>query len=336
MTKPWISDIQLDEDMVRTFLAAHHPDLALHSIRKLDEGWDNELYLVGEDLLFRFTRRRFVIPFAVTEIKVLSLLDGLCTIPIPRIIHSGLLNGVFPYFSYRMLPGAIAANLGLTPAERRPLARPLADLLNGLHAIPLSDTLRAVLPGDSIGRMDIAKRLGQIRAKLPVIDQLAPGHESAAPRRERPAPGEDLTATTVELAAIREELSAVTEELAAAVSQQDVEQIRCLVHGDLYSRNLLISDRRQLSGLIDWTDVHLGHPAKDLSFAVSYFDPGSFAIVKEHYRSCDQRTFLLSILSALNHTCHLAEYAVDINDAPLISECRVAFSNILANYTAYK
>jgi len=46
---------------------------------------------------------------------------------------------------------------------------------------------------------------------------------------------------------------------------QHLEDITCLIHGDLDFRNILF-DQGNVSALLDWERSHLGHPAEDLSY----------------------------------------------------------------------
>ena len=46
----------------------------------------------------------------------------------------------------------------------------------------------------------------------------------------------------------------------------------CLIHADLGEANLLVSDGR-LTGVVDWSDAHVGDPAQDLSWFVQTLGP---------------------------------------------------------------
>ncbi|TXD36528.1 GTPase HflX [Lujinxingia vulgaris] len=54
-----------------------------------------------------------------------------------------------------------------------------------------------------------------------------------------------------------------------------------LVHGDLHPGHLLLDERGQLSGIIDWSEAHLGDPAIDLSFFVGAFAPGTLERLRD-------------------------------------------------------
>jgi len=307
MTKPWVSEIHLDNDKVRSILKEQVPGLTCHCIEKLDEGWDTDIFQINESLIFRFARREFVIPYIQTEIRALPLLHDILSTPIPKIRHQGVFNNFYPYFSYPKLPGTIAADLALTESEKESLLYPITHFMNELHRIELSPETMALIPEDNLGRLDIGKRTAQIRDKIYVTEKLGVAFDGEIPA-----------------------------DLFPRLSAREVQRLRCLVHGDLYSRNILIEDRTFLSGIIDWTDVHVGHPAKDLAFAVSFFSQDLLRRFMEEYVHFSTDLFYLSIFSALSHTCHLAEYAIDTGNELLIAECRTILYNIQENYKAYR
>lgn len=300
---------------VRRLLQTNHPELAIQQLEKWGQGWDNDLFLVNKEILFRFCRREWAIPFIQTEIRVLPLLEGCFDFTIPTLIYQGLFQEKYPYCAYRYIAGEPASNCSLTAAERKTLALPIVDMLNQLHDLPpeyaLEDALTDALPPDTIGRLDISKRMEQIRQKLPLTRQLFD---------DQPA--------------VVNQLSAIVEELPALLEPEELQRVACLVHGDLHSRNILIRDRTRIAGLIDWGDVHLGHPAKDFSFAVSFLPPAAFHGVANRYRLFDMPLFYLSVMSALNMACHLTEYGLDQQDHALLTECRISLQHTRDNFLA--
>src|SRR5450755_2465758 len=51
------AEVEVSADLVRRLLADQHPDLARLPVEFLANGWDNELYRVGDGLLARLPRR---------------------------------------------------------------------------------------------------------------------------------------------------------------------------------------------------------------------------------------------------------------------------------------
>jgi aminoglycoside phosphotransferase (APT) family kinase protein len=306
MKRQWESEVALNPQKVRRLLQTAVPGLTIQSVQTLGSGWDNELFLVNGHLVFRFCKRSFAVPFIQLEIQALPLLAPLLPVPVPHILYKGAFGNNFPFFAYEMLPGNMAANLYMTNTERAALAQPMAQFAHRLHTIPITPEIQAVIPNDQIGRMDIAKRTRIIQESLYVTGSLGIDFDPA-----------------------------IAAALFAAVSQADVDARRTIVHGDLYSRNILVQHRQQLCGIIDWSDVHLGNPAKDLAFAVSFLPPAAFLRFRDAYPGFDDTLLRLALFAALHLTCYLSVFALDIQDAPLVAECKTSFNNIAANYHTY-
>jgi len=51
------AEVEVSADLVRRLLADQHPDLARLPVQFLANGWDNELYRVGDGLVARLPRR---------------------------------------------------------------------------------------------------------------------------------------------------------------------------------------------------------------------------------------------------------------------------------------
>ena len=70
----WDPERTVDEVLARTLLAEQFPELAALPVRLLGTGWDNTVYAVGDDWVFRFPRREIVVTGLETEIAVLPAL----------------------------------------------------------------------------------------------------------------------------------------------------------------------------------------------------------------------------------------------------------------------
>lgn len=131
-------------------------------------------------------------------------------------------------------PYALYPRLPGTPATCEDAGRIAADvaaLLTALHAIDPLDGLVLGLPAP--GTLDLDVLAG--RATAEVVPLL---------------PWEAVTALHDAFAALREPLAA-----------------EVILHADLGEANLLVENGR-LTGVIDWTDAHMGDPAQDLSWFV--------------------------------------------------------------------
>ncbi len=67
----WDSEIEVGEDLARTLIATQFSELDVTSLRRLGEGWDNTVWATGDDIAFRFPRRKIAIPGVEREMAIL-------------------------------------------------------------------------------------------------------------------------------------------------------------------------------------------------------------------------------------------------------------------------
>ncbi|MBV9270292.1 MAG: phosphotransferase, partial [Candidatus Eremiobacteraeota bacterium] len=104
------------------------------------------------------------------------------------------------------------------------------------------------------------------------------------------------------------------------VAPHDREGARCIVHGDLYARHILVDDKRRLNGIIDWGDVHFGNPAVDLAVAFYVLAPNDIEPFYDAYGSVDARTRALALYRALYHAVLVVDLGV-LWHRPSVCEC---------------
>jgi aminoglycoside phosphotransferase (APT) family kinase protein len=233
----WTPEILIDLARAKEVIERDHPDLASLPLTVLGEGWDNLAINVGGEWVFRFSRRELAARLMNNEIRWTSHLAPALDVPIPTAERTGTLGAErpFPYMGHRMLPGTTACRAGLASLPHRALASRLGRLLAQLHSLPVPDDA----PRDIIGRGDHVRRGTRALSRLAEVDE-----DRVA--QDRPA-------------------------IKALLSVPAHTGPLCWVHGDLYARHLLLDERRELCGIIDWGDVHAGDPAIDLSIAWSLF-----------------------------------------------------------------
>src|SRR5262249_60162426 len=93
-----------------------------------------------------------------------------------------------------------------------------------------------------------------------------------------------------------------------------------LVHGDFYIRHFLVKENGNLSGVIDWGDVHLGDPAVDITIAHSFLPPSAHEAFRKAYSAISEETWQTARFRALYHSLYLVLYSHDIRDASLLRE----------------
>lgn len=300
--RQWSSDIPVSDDGLKNLISAQFPDLSPLDIRPLGEGWDNAVVTVGPDLVFRFPRREIAVECLAAELDVLPWLAPLLPLPVPVPMFVGKPSTEFPwpFYGHRLLEGRAAFLRRLDGAGRARVGLEMANFLRRLHSLPPETARAHGAPPDRIGRLDLDMRVARLRTRLADLAALG------------------LIADPADCAQVVHDLPPMPSE-------------RVLVHGDLNFRNYLLDDRGALSAVVDWGDVHLGHPAEDISFAYSFLPPEARADFADAYGGIDPASWRLARFYALYTTLVILEYAHDTEQHVLDAACVEALGRILSD-----
>ena len=104
-----------------------------------------------------------------------------------------------------------------------------------------------------------------------------------------------------------------------------------LAHDDFYPRHLLLNNDRTLSGVIDWGDSELIHPAVDLAIAYLFLPKSCHDAFWNIYGSVDEQTQLLSKLRAIFSLVTSCWYSHKIADRHLFAESLAGFEILREN-----
>jgi aminoglycoside phosphotransferase (APT) family kinase protein len=273
----WDPEIAVDSALASRLVAEQFPELAAERVRLLGSGWDNTVFAVGDEWVFRFPRKEVIVPFLETEIDVLPDLAPLLPVPIPVPEHIGVPSEAFPwpFFGARILPGVELADAPETSREL--LAAQLGRLLGQLHGREVIDALGGRLQENWTRRADMALRVPLTVEKLAILEELwrPPDHVHAILDEARALPPPEPTA---------------------------------VCHGDLHFRHILVDDGR-VTGLIDWIDLCRGDPALDLQLTWSVLPPEARGAFFAEYGDVDDATLLRARVLALFLSAALLEYA---------------------------
>ena len=175
------------------------------------------------------------------EIRLLSNLASSLnmTVPAPQVLGTPCQEFSAPYWGHTYLPGATADTLDLNPAQRGGLAGDLGEFLRQLHAIRPANAASIGFEID-IGRGGLPHNQQRARECLPIIHQALGEGWSRRLRAFINSPPEGEAETF------------------------------CPIHGDLYSRHLILSRRERLTAVIDWGGACIADPALDLSVAYTF------------------------------------------------------------------
>jgi aminoglycoside phosphotransferase (APT) family kinase protein len=292
MPNPWDPEKTVSHELASSLLESAFPELAPVWVEVLGAGWDNTAFLVNGSLVFRFPRRQIAVPLLATEVRTLPELGPRLPLPIPhpRWIGSPVEQYPWPFAGYRKIPGRSAFAACLSDDARLRLARPLGEFLAVLHSTPLADTRKWGVGPDEFGKLDVRRRSVKITRSLAelvgrgVLDDSRPWLDVVDEALRVPA----MTKTT-------------------------------LVHGDLDAEHLLV-DSNELSGVIDWGDVHCGQPAEDLSIAWTFFPPAGREALFAGYGTVDDATLSLARFCALKFAVEEDAYGRACGKALCIAE----------------
>ncbi|HET9972911.1 MAG TPA: aminoglycoside phosphotransferase family protein [Streptosporangiaceae bacterium] len=231
------ADVAVSADLVRRLLAGQHPDLVPLPVEFLANGWDNELYRVGDELIARLPRRALGAQIITNEQRWLPGLAPRLPLPIPYPERTGVPGCGYPYpwSVVPYLPGVPAAQASsFDPAAA---AAAVGAFLGALHVPAPADA-----PANPVRGVPLAARAGTFAANLAVTGGQA-------------------------------DQDAVLRAWEAALAAPGYSGPAVWLHGDLHPANILVDEGR-VSGVIDFGDITAGDPASDLAVAWMLLPPG--------------------------------------------------------------
>lgn len=297
---PWQAELEVGPEVAARLVEEQFPELEPARAELVGAGWDNVAYRVNGRWIFRFPRRRVAVELIEVEGALLPWIAGSLplAVPVPAFMGSPTEEYPWPFSGYAELPGRTACRAD-PGAEARGRAAPrLGAFLKALHGLDPAEAARRGAPEDNLARTDI------------------PGRRSRAlDRLERAA----VLGLLPDISPFRDHL--------LEMESMDCFELR-LVHGDLYSRHLLVDDHEDVTGVIDWGDVHRGHPAIDLAIAHLFLPPEHHPAFLAAYGPVDPSSWRLARFRAIYHSLNLLHYAHEIADAALERETRAALAFI--------
>lgn len=279
MTEPWKQTIEIDENIARLAIE-HICHLTVNKIHTLNAGWDNIVFEVNDDLIFRFPRREFGLICMENEINLLPYIQDKLSYPIsaPQWIGEPSSHYPYPFAGYQKLQGDAVCEAFHHLIDDKQFARTLAQFLKELHQVPINTDIP--VKGEYDWKLNPIHRLKSIHYFEQYPEYFAKAGISKA---------------TIEK---------VTDKiLGFKVDSAN----RCYVHGDLYSRHVLV-EHQQPIGLIDFGDIHIGHPGID--FAVTLIlEPSALNEFLNVYPYPDEETKNIMLMHGFCHGLAFFAYA---------------------------
>lgn len=295
MGNPWSPERTVSESLAEQLITNDFPTLHPVRVKLLGTGFDNTVFEVNGRYVFRFPRRQIAVDLLQTEERLLPILPDMgIAIPVPIFSGSPGYDYQWPYLGYSYLQGQTPAHL--TEKQRTDMAMQLARFLRNLHAFPVDQAIWAGVKNDTLGRLDMNKRIPMLRETAEKLCRLRP---------------EGLHVRQLQSYADQLEPIALT-------------SAKCLVHGDLHIRNILVTEDGSLSGIIDWGDTHIGDPAIDLSAVYSLLPPQARLLFFEEYGRINEATSALARFKAVYTLAILLIYGIDLKDWVLVKSAEEA------------
>ena len=293
MPNPWDAEKIVSIEIATWLIESAFPELKPVQVQPFGAGCDNTVFLVNGDLIFRFPRRQIAVPLLDTEVRVLPTLAPMLPlpIPVPRWRGSASERYPWPFMGYQRLRGRNALHAKLDDDARQRLARPLGEWLATLHAIPPADVTEWKLDGDQFDRLEVERHSEKMVSSL---------------------------AELVEKGVLDD--AKLCLDLVGRVRVPSVGKTT-LVHGDLHAENLL-AEGDELTGIIDWGEVHCGNPSLDLSIAWTFFRSAGREAILAAYGPVDDATLSLAQFHALRFAIGEEAYGRDRDDALHVAEAR--------------
>jgi aminoglycoside phosphotransferase (APT) family kinase protein len=285
-------------------IGARFPALEGAPVEALATGWDNTVFLVGGEWVFRFPRRRIAVPGVEREIAVLPAIAPRVPLPIPVPRFAAGPSEVFPwpFWGARMIPGRELAEVRPADGDRTALAEQVGAFLRALHDPALAAEAGNGLAHDPMARADPALRAARTLPRLDALVRLG----------------------------VWERDRAVTDLLADARHRDAPGGEPVIVHGDLHVRHLLLDPGGRAAGVIDWGDVCLADPAVDLSIAYAGFAGAARAALLAAYGPVPPEREAAARVLALNLGATLAEWAASTGRAALLAEALAGVGRAVA------
>jgi aminoglycoside phosphotransferase (APT) family kinase protein len=246
-------EFEVTGQLITALLEDQHPDLAHLEPRLADEGWDNFMFRLGENLAVRLPRRAAMANLIHHEQTWLPGLAAQLQIRVPAPFRVGIPARGYPWHwsVVPWLPGQ--------PADQNDPARnqatvwgkflrslhvpaPPAAPINPVRGVPLSQRAHAV-----------EERMGRVSSRTHLI-------------------------------------TARIRQIWETGLKAPIDAPSTWLHADLHSRNVLV-EHGTISGVIDWGDMTSGDCATDLaSIWMLFAEPGAHDDVLAAYAQCSEAT----------------------------------------------
>jgi len=272
--------------------------IKIENIDFIANGWDNDVYKVNNQYLFRFPRRDIANKLIEKEGNVLPIIKQYVSTPLPTPLFFG--NPTY-YYPYRFLGYDYLDDLSIeeiSSINGIGSISVLAAFLSQLHIVPIKK-VESIVGYDDLDRLNIQKRKAVLIKNTKAIKNTG-------------------IYDTLTLESYIDNLKDVK------LSDEKV-----LIHGDLHIRNLLYNMDGVVSSVIDFGDLHIGHRACDISIIYSIIPSEYRNAFFEKYGDVSSATLNFAKFKAIFTNTFLLLHAYDSDNIALVKKVIIALNNAL-------
>ncbi len=250
-------DIPNDPKTLLKRIKGSFPDIGWGSYVYIDEGWDHEVIILDNKLVFRFPNdAQYSLK---NETEVLKNLKSLVPLAIP---DYSFIAPDFSFVGYKLIAGQVLSKEffdSLSVDSRTEIAKQLAGFLSALHKIPLDSPYLSLVEKASMRQFQNEVRQQTTEYLKPVLG-------------------------SQDLSLVMEIIEKIDLLLAKPLPS-------VFLHGDVYSRHLLWDTDTNKLGIIDFSDMYIGDPAYDFAELHEYGQQFVYEVYK-YYSGPKDETFL--------------------------------------------
>ena len=278
------------------------PNLTLETIVFLDQGQDNIVFLVNNNLIFRFAKHVEADLWLQGENLFLPLLHKKLSIqtPCPVFFGQPTIWNQFHFHGYEKLYGDPLYKIHLTDDAMKQSVIVLAQNLQRLHSIKKVEAL-------SLGALHQVYDKTKFEVIWPILQERI----------------DQLKKQNV-LNLDHNFIDTLAHEASGVVFDDD---LICLVHGDLDMRHLLIQNQK-LTGIIDWGDAGINHPVVDLMIVYNIVPVKFHDLFFEYYGQVSDQTKTYAQFLTLHRVITLMNNAYQLGDIAMFEMAKRAYCRL--------
>lgn len=229
-----------------TIIKQKYPDLYIRNYKFNNNGQNNDIIVINDELIFRFPKYKQGIEDLRVETEVLLEIQNCTTIAIPNPQYKcfGDLTVGEGFIGYFMIPGEpLFQNIFLQTRDKHILANQLGIFLKELHNISITN----------------------LSANIPIINPIEYWQKIFDDCKDKLFPYMKL-----------ESKNEIQKNFSSFLSDAKSYQYNpVIIHGDFGPSNILFDNSLQrISGIIDFSSVRIGDPALDFASLIGPFGYG--------------------------------------------------------------